>query len=304
MLLPRNLIRRLDLLTLQLFVAVHEEGTLTRAADRELIALSAASKRLVDLEAELGVELFIRRTKGMSLTPAGESLLHHARVLISGVEKLSIEMAEYAAGIRGHIRMLANLSTIIEFLPEDLRVFSERHAQIKIDLEESPSGGVVQGVLENKAEIGLCDGETDTRGLQRTLYREDRLVLVMRPEHSLAAQTGIPFSDALEYDQVGLHAASAIQARTQAAARQARRTMKVRIHVPGFDAMCRMIQTGLGIGVLPARAFELFGPPLGLHAVNLLDEWAQRELVMVTRAAESLSPVGQILFDHLRMPCP
>ena len=74
----KSLVRRLDLITLQLFVAVFEEGTLTRAANREAIAVSAASKRLMELEQVLGVSLFVRRAKGMELTAAGETLLHQA----------------------------------------------------------------------------------------------------------------------------------------------------------------------------------------------------------------------------------
>ncbi len=83
----KGLVRRLDLITLQLFVAVFEEGTLTRAANREAIAVSAASKRWMELEQVLGVSLFVWRAKGMELTAAGETLLHHARQMLFNVEK-------------------------------------------------------------------------------------------------------------------------------------------------------------------------------------------------------------------------
>lgn len=112
-----NLIRRLDLVTLQLFVAIHEEGSLTRAAARESIALSAASKRLNELEAALGSPLFARQARGMSLTPAGETLLHHARRMLFNLEKIGLELGEHLQGVRGYVRMLANLSAIIQFLP-------------------------------------------------------------------------------------------------------------------------------------------------------------------------------------------
>ena len=145
--LHKSLVRRLDLITLQLFVAVFEEGTLTRAAAREAIAVSAASKRLMELEQVLGVSLFVRRAKGMDLTAAGETLLHHARQMLFNVEKMGLELGEHSHGVRGYVRMLANLSAIIQFLPEDLRDFSELHPEVKTDLEERPSNGVVQGVL-------------------------------------------------------------------------------------------------------------------------------------------------------------
>jgi len=162
--LHKSLVRRLDLITLQLFVAVHEEGTLTRAAAREAIAVSAASKRLMELEQVLGVSLFVRQAKGMHLTAAGETLLHHARQMLFNVEKMGLELGEHSHGVRGYVRMLANLSAIIQFLPEDLRDFSALHPQVKADLEERPSNGVVQGVIDGVADVGICSSDTDTKG--------------------------------------------------------------------------------------------------------------------------------------------
>ena len=297
--LHKSLVRRLDLITLQLFVAVFEEGTLTRAANREAIAVSAASKRLMELEQVLGVSLFVRRAKGMDLTAAGETLLHHARQMLFNVEKMGLELGEHSHGVRGYVRMLANLSAIIQFLPEDLRDFSERHPEVKTDLEERPSNGVVQGVLDGVADLGICSSDTDTKGLPSVTYRHDKLVVLMPADHPLAARKTLAFVDTLESDYVGLHAASSINMRTHAAAREAGRMLRLRIHVPGFDAMCRMVQANMGIGILPQKAYELFGRALGLHAVPLTDDWSDRSLILVVRDEAQLSPVSRLLFDYL-----
>ncbi|MGY1877859.1 LysR family transcriptional regulator [Pseudomonas reactans] len=297
--LHKSLVRRLDLITLQLFVAVFEEGTLTRAANREAIAVSAASKRLMELEQVLGVSLFVRRAKGMDLTAAGETLLHHARQMLFNVEKMGLELGEHSHGVRGYVRMLANLSAIIQFLPEDLRDFSERHPEVKTDLEERPSNGVVQGVLDGVADPGICSSDTDTKGLPSVTYRHDKLVVLMPADHPLAARKTLAFVDTLDSDYVGLHAASSINMRTHAAAREAGRMLRLRIHVPGFDAMCRMVQANMGIGILPQKAYELFGRALGLHAVPLTDDWSDRSLILVVRDEAQLSPVSRLLFDYL-----
>ncbi|WP_263263730.1 LysR family transcriptional regulator [Pseudomonas sp. RIT-PI-S] len=294
-----NLARRLDLVTLQVFVAVHEEGTLTRAAAREAIAVSAASKRLQELEDALGVVLFARQARGMSLTPAGETLLHHARRMLYDVQKIGLEIGEHVEGMRGHVRMLANLSAIIEFLPEDLSRFIAAHARVKIDLEERPSDGVVQGVLDGRADLGICSVDCDVRGLTAVTYKRDQLVLVMPSDHPLREQATVAFAATLGEDYIGLHSQSSIYRRTQAAARSAGQVLRLRIHVPSFDAVCRMVQARMGIGVLPRRAYELFGQPLGLSAVLLSDAWAQRELLVVTRGLDTLSPVSQLFYDHL-----
>ena len=138
------LLRRIDLTTLRLFIAVCEEKNLTRAAAREGIAASAVSKRMNDFELAFGISLFERLSKGMALTPAGEALLHHARVTLLNVEKIAVELAEYAKGVRGHVRMFANLSAIVQFLPEDLSGFFGAHRSLRVDLQERPSAQVVK----------------------------------------------------------------------------------------------------------------------------------------------------------------
>ncbi|MPW15424.1 LysR family transcriptional regulator [Paraburkholderia sp. CNPSo 3157] len=296
----KNLHRRLDLTTLQLFIAVYEEGTLTRAAEREAIAVSAASKRLLELEQAVGATLFQRNARGMTLTPAGETLLHHARRVMRGIENIGIELAGHASGVRGYVRMMANLSAIVEFLPEDLRAFLAVNDRVKIDLEERPSGGVVEAVADSLADLGICSGEADARGLEATHYRHDALCVVMRDDHPLAERTSVAFAETLDSDHVGLHSASSINARTHMAARQAGKPLRLRIHVPGFDAVCRMIQAGMGVGVLPINVYRIMGRPLGLVSVALEDDWAERDLIIVTRDAARLSPVAKLLFDHLR----
>jgi DNA-binding transcriptional LysR family regulator len=304
---PRNgntaqsaLLRRIDLTTLRLFIAVCEEKNLTRAASREGIAASAVSKRMADFELAFGVALFERLSKGMVLTPAGEALLHHARVTLLNIEKIAVELSEYSQGVRGHVRMLANLSAIVQFLPEDLSGFFSAHEFFKVDLQERPSRQVVRGLEEAAAEIGICSGEAETRSLETFHYRYDKLVLVVRPDHPLAAREGVPFADTLDFDHIGLHAASSIYLRSQYAATQAGKSMRLRIHVPGFDAVCRMVQANMGIGLIPDRAFDVVGAGMGLRSIGLCDEWARRELKIVVRDARQLSTTSRLMLGHLR----
>ncbi|MEN3349792.1 MAG: hypothetical protein V7632_3427, partial [Bradyrhizobium sp.] len=192
------LTRRVDLTTLRLFIAVCDEQNLTRAAQREGIAASAVSKRMNDFELAFGVTLFKRLAKGMALTPAGEALLHHARVTLLNVEKIAVELSEYSQGVRGHVRMLANLSAIVQYLPEDLSAFFAAHELLRVDLQERPSGQVVRGIEEGAAEIGICSAEADSRTLEAFHYRYDNLVVVMRPDHPLAGRERILFTETLD----------------------------------------------------------------------------------------------------------
>ncbi|WP_311221677.1 MULTISPECIES: LysR family transcriptional regulator [unclassified Acidovorax] len=301
----RSFARRIDLTSLQLFVAVCELGSIGRAAEREFIAASAVSKRLSDLETAVDTALLYRHSRGVTLTPAGESLLHHARTVLFGLERMQGELSEYAGGVRGHVRMHANISAIVQFLPEDLGAFSRMHSQIKIDLQEHLSPAVLHAVREGAADLGLCHTgavEGSLEGLQSRPYRSDRLVVVVPHGHPLAEREAVAFSDVLDWDIVGLHAGSSISLAMRQGAAQSARPLRQRIQVTGLDAMCRMIDNGLGVGLLPDRAFALMQGVGRLQAVALNEPWAERQLQLVARDFDTLPVTARLLAEHLAAP--
>lgn len=300
----RSFARRIDLTSLQLFVAVCELGSIGRAAEREFIAASAVSKRLSDLEATVGAPLLYRHTRGVDLTPAGESLLHHARSVLFSLEKMQGELSEYADGVRGHVRIHASISAVVQFLPEDLGAFIREHGGIKIDLEEHLSTEVVRAVQEGAADLGLCNTDVGVGELQTLPYREDQLVLIVPRGHALAGTRAVPFEASLDYDQVGLHSNSSIYLAMRDAAAAAGRTIRLRIHVTGLDAMCRMIHNGLGVGVMPRRAFELMHGVGDLESVALEDAWAHRRIELVARDFSTLPVTARLLVEHLARSAP
>lgn len=303
----RSFARRIDLTSLQLFVAVCELGSIGRAAEREFIAASAVSKRLSDLEAAVDTALLYRHSRGVTLTPAGESLLHHARTVLFGLERMQGELSEYAEGVRGHVRMHANISAIFQFLPEDLGAFARQHSQIKIDLQEHLSSAVLHAVQEGAADLGICNvgmGGGGAPELPSRPYRSDRLVLVVPDGHELQALDAIDFEAVLDWDIVGLHANSSISLAMRAAAAAAGRPLRQRIQVTGLDAMCRMIDNGLGVGLLPDRSFALMRGVGRLASVPLTDAWAHRELRVVARDFDALPVTARLLVEHLTTPRP
>ena len=295
----RNFARRMDLTSLQLFVAVCELGSIGKAAEREFIAASAVSKRLSDLEATLGTALLYRHTRGVGLTPAGESLLHHARSVLFSLEKMQGELSEYADGVRGHVRVHANISAIVQFLPEDLGAFIRTHPEVKIDLEEHLSTEIVRAVAEGAADLGICNVADGVGELQSLPYRTDKLVLIVPRDHALCGQSAIYFEASLDYDQVGLHTNSSIYIAMQQAAAAVGRTIKLRIHVTSLDAVCRMIHNGLGVGVMPQRAFELMNGVGELASIELLDDWALRHIHLVASDFSTLPVTARLLVEHL-----
>jgi DNA-binding transcriptional LysR family regulator len=192
----------------------------------------------------------------------------------------------------------------VQFLPEDLGAFTREHDAVKIDLEEHLSSEVVRAVHEGAADLGICHMPEGANELQSLLYRHDTLVLIAPAGHPVTERRGIDFADSLAFDHVGLHTNSSIYVAMHQAALRAGRSIKLRIHVTGLDAMCRMIENGLGIGVMPLRAFELMqgGIGRGLRSIALHDAWAAREIRLVARDFSTLPVAARMLVKHLQAP--
>lgn len=299
----RSFTRRIDMTTLQLFVAVCERGSIAKAATQEFVAASAVSKRLSELEFTVGTPLLQRHARGVRPTPAGESLLHHARSMLFSLDQMHAELNDYAEGVRGHVRVHANISAILQYLPEDLGRFIGHHESIKIDLEEHLSSEVIRAVQEGAADIGICyTGERASQhDLQVRPYKVDQLVLIVPARHALARHTQLDFVDSLDWDHVGLEAKSSIYQAMHAAASAQGRAIRLRFRVTSLDAMCRMIHNGLGIGLMPKRAFELVHGVGDLTSIELNDEWTHRRIDLVARDFESLPQSARLLVEHL---CP
>jgi len=212
--------RRIDFVTLRLFVAIAETRSLTRAAEREHLALAAVSKRVSDLEGQLDVSLLYRQPKGVELTPAGHALLHHARNLLDNLQQLDADLSEFSQGVKGHVRIHANTSAVIEFLPEDLSAFARQHPEVKIDLEERVSSDTLRALREGLTDIGIFAGHMPAEDLQVFPYREDRLVLVTPREHPLAGRECIALREAAGFDFIGLQQDASLHALLQQSAQQ------------------------------------------------------------------------------------
>lgn len=212
------------------------------------------------------------------------------------------EMSDYAIGVRGHVRVWANTSAIVQFLPDDLACFLDANRGVKVSLEERLSGEIVDAVASGKAELGIFADNVPAPGLERRLYRRDKLVLIVAEGHRFAKRDTMAFAETLDEDYVGLNAGSSLLMRMRDAAIAAERPLKLRIQVSSFDGICRMIEAGLGIGVLPEKAVRTESFDSGLHLINLSDAWAHRTLWVGASDAEMLAPEAARLFDFLSRP--
>jgi DNA-binding transcriptional LysR family regulator len=293
--------RDLDLTTLRLFLTVCETRNIARAAEIHNIVPSAISKRLLHLEDSVGNALLERRRRGVMPTAAGEILLEHARAILAGADRVARDMAAYGKGIQGQVRVLATVSSIAEFLPDDIANFLQvpAHRDIRIDIEEAVSRDLVRGLREGVAPVGVCWDAADLEGLQTRGYRQDHLAIVAHPSHPIARRSRCFFEQTLEFDHVGLPAPTAVHTMLARAAAIIGRPISYRAVVSTFDASLRCVRANLGIAVVPREVAEPVAASFGVKVVQLSDTWAKRRFALCFRDAEKLSPAAKLLLAHL-----
>lgn len=291
--------QHLDHFSLHLFILVCEEGTISRASERAFMAPSAVSKRVSDIEGRFGTPLLKRSKRGVEPTPAGLALLRHARALTRAMERLDSELSEYAEGARGHVRVLANVSSIMEFLPEELSDFMLENPRIQADIEERFSPDVVRGVAEGNADLGICRRSMAVGDLDFLPYRQDHLAVVVGVGHPLADHTSIAFEDTLAFDHLGLSAFATLNTFMREDAQRYGKELRFRSYVSSFDAAFRLVQFGLGLAVFPLEAVARYAQLFDLRIIPLTDDWALGEFVICVRDRDALSLSARKLLDHL-----
>ncbi len=288
-----------DLTDLRLFLHVAEAGSITAGAARAGLALASASARVRGMEEQAGVPLLERGRRGVEPTPAGRTLLRHARLVVGQVERMRGELGEYARGLKGHVRLLANTAAAAEFLPEILAAFLAANPNVDVDLDERPSPEVARAVAEEEAEIGVAASHADLSGLEVMPFRTDQLVLIAPPGHPFAGRGRIAFAEALGCEFVGFAGDSALGGHLAGHAARAGGRMRTRVRVRGLDAACRMVALGAGIAVVPEAAARRWDARGGLAVVQLVDPWAERRLVVVVRRLDALPSHARRLAEHL-----
>ncbi len=291
-----------DLTDLRLALAVAEAGSITGGARTAHLSLASASARVGGLESAFGLRLFARGRRGVRPTAAGEAFVHHARIVMSQVERMRAELAEHGRGLRGHVRVLANTAALAEFLPAALAPFLGAHRGIDVELEERPSYAIVQEVAAGRAEVGIVADTTDLAALQRFAFATDQLVAVAPPTHRLARRRTTSFASLIGEPFVGLDEASALQDHLAAHAARLGGRLAYRARVRGFDAVCRLVEGGIGVAVVSEIAARRCRATMDIRIVRLTDDWARRTLMICVRDLATLPPPARQLVDALRRP--
>lgn len=277
------------------FLAVVDTGQFTQAAALTRVAQPTLSKQIRALESELGETLFTRGSDGVRPTPAGETLLPLARRIVADVETARLEISELAGLRRGRLRLGATPSLCAGVVADVLAVFHESYPGVALRLTEGGSQD-----LERELERGQLD-------LALVIHRPDRprplspdLVLTPVLREELVAVVGLragrdaddgpgALGDRADITELARHPLvlnrPGYELREVTLAACAAAGVEPRIAVEGgeMDALLRMVESGLGIAVVPSLV--LAGAPRGLRAVRLDGSgWAHRTIALAHRA--------------------
>jgi DNA-binding transcriptional LysR family regulator len=287
-----------DSIEFALFINIAETGNLTRGAHKSYMSVPAASMRIKGIEDRLGIQLFYRTNQGLRLAPAGHVFLRHGRAVLHQLADLESELGEYAKGTRGSVRILANPTSVNEFLPASLRDYLAENRDINIELREHSSEDVVRSVIEGTADIGFFSSNTSTHDLQVFPYRRFRNVVVVPCGHPLAQANEVDFEQTLEYDYISLIEGARHSYLAQAA-RGVHKPLKLRIQVNDYEAMCGMVERNVGIAMLPDTAAIRFAAHMNIKLLTLRNPWALREVRICVRDRAALPAAAADLITFL-----
>ncbi len=293
-----------DLIDLQLFVNVVDTLSLTRGAERSHMSAPAASARIKKIEEALGTQLFYRTTQGLTPTSAGHTVLKNALGILRQAEQLSEEFRAVAGSVKGNIRLYANTLAISEFIPCALQKFLLNFPGMNIDLHERSSTDIARALKQGTADIGILSADVSEEGLECVPYRRERLVLVAPMGHALARSDTVDFGQTLQADHIGLTESMALQSFIIRAASREGMALKLRIQVNNFESLCSLVESGVGVGIIPDSVARRHAPRLRIAIVMLRNDWAVRDLKIAVRDMRSLAPPVKALIDVLTAPEP
>jgi DNA-binding transcriptional LysR family regulator len=279
---------RFDLTDLRLFLHICEAGSMTGGAERTHITLQSASERIRGMEDELGVPLLHRTKSGTQVTDAGRALEHHARTVLLQIDHMRGELQQYGHGLRGHIRLLCNTASLSEYLPDALADYLPRHPTLSISAEERSSQDIVHAIRSKTADVGIVADSVGLAGLEQKPFREDWLIAVVPAGHALAARDQVAFDEIVDADFIVLTDGSALHVHLAEQAKALGKRIRYRVQLKSFDAICRVIESGVGIGIVSRHAALRAMQTMDVRMVELSDAWSHRKLTLCARSFEEL----------------
>jgi DNA-binding transcriptional LysR family regulator len=242
---------------LRAFVAIAETGTFTAGALRVHVTQAAISMQIRQLESEIGARVFVRAPRHVILTEAGEQLLRRARHILREHDAALDEIAELAGAERGRLRIgSASAMVLTEQLPSILKELRKQHPAAEISVTSGTSEVLVDQILAGEVDIAFVSLPVDVRGIKTERLSDDQLVAVASPRHRLAKQRTISaYTLAGERLILGERGGNTRRLIDQFFA-QAGVTIRVAMELSRQQAIKRMVEEDMGVGIVPLQSVK------------------------------------------------
>jgi len=285
---------------LKAFLLAVETSSFTHAAERMCITQPSFTALIRDLEETLGVRLFDRTTRTISLTAAGEDFLGRIQHPLDSLEEAYRNMHELATVKRGSIVLGALPSVAIRLIPPALRRLKERHPALKIRVVEAYNDELIMLLRTNQIELALGAMLNPAADLHFQPLLQDAFVAVHAPDHPASLPDPLRWQDLMRHDVVLTTQGSTPRMLFDSERRHATGSIASIYEVTHMTTAIGMVRQGLGIAVLPRLAL----PELDLRTLRcreLADANAQRTLGMLRRADRSMPPAAEAFMMQMEI---
>lgn len=286
----------MDTRLLEYFVAVADELNVTRAAARLFAAQSTVSAGLHSLERDLGVTLFARTTKTVTLLPAGAELLDEARHILDAVGRLRAHSSEATQGLRGTVRIGTFVAMPALGLPAVLAGFRAEFPGVDVRLAASPEGstGLADDLMHGRLDVAFLT-LTPPAGLSSWELGRSDFVALIPPGHALAGQSSVSLSELAREIWVDVLPGYGNRVRLEQSLRTRGIARRIGTEVAELSGVARYVAAGFGVAVVP-DVVDLAGA-VRLPLEDRIEPWT---LTLAARRGAADLPHVAALIDHLR----
>ena len=290
---------KIDILGVQAFVAVADEGGFQKAADILHVTQTAVTQRLRNLENFLGVTLIERTTRSVALTRIGRDFLPQARRLLAELSTALTEIRETGRAARGDVSIACVPTVGVQYLPRILQEYALRHPENRVKVLDHASSGVAEAVLRREAEFGINIAGSHLPELESIPLLEDEFVLICREDHALARKRRVTWRQLAPHPLIFAGQVSGNRALLDLALGNGEISLQFNYEVQRSSTAVGLVAEGVAAAVVPRLAMQKGAYP-GIRVIALTEPLVSRTLVLVARKSARLSPAAQALYDLIR----
>ena len=292
-----------DLADLRAFVAVAELNSFRAAAESIHLSQPALSRRVEKLEIALGVRLFERTTRSVSLTAVGRDFSRKARSLLDDLESSRVSMHQVAASQLGEVVIACVPSAVYYFLPKVLRDYHEQYPRIRVRIIDDSANAVLESVARGEADFGINIIGTQEPEIEFQAILKEPFVAACRRDHPLASKRKVTWAELGQYDFMTVDKSSGNRLLVDLALANSNVRPSWCFEARHVSTLLGLVEAGLGVAVVPRLSM-----PQGEHAtlamVELVEPTVDRTVGLIRRRGRELPPAAQKLYQLIEKTWP